>query len=351
MPSMNKYAVAKNTLDEWMHHHILIRDSSPSIYVYEQDFQIEGVPYMRRGFIALNKLGKDRILTHEETRKPAKEDRLSLISTLRTFTSLIFGLYEDKEQEIEELLASCEKSCIHDFIDEQNIHNRFYRMTNSNDMQRLELLMQEKKIYIADGHHRLAVSYRLNLSYVPLYLANMYSPGIVILPYHRTIANTPYKNLDELLGVLQHGGSVERFPLVDETSVKSAYEKIAHTQEPRYILYAKEDIHHFYVITADPSVCTDHSLPETLQRLKVTILHNGIVKNILRIDDKDISFTHSHKKTIADIQKGAIDVAFFLPPTTVEEVKEVAEKGLYMPPKSTFFYPKILTGLVLYQYE
>jgi len=350
MPSMNKYSVAKNTFNEWMKHRILIRDSSPTIYTYEQNFQIDEISYVRRGFIALNKLVRGRILTHEETRKKAREDRLNLIRVLKTFISLIFGLYEDKEEEVEHLLINSEKNLIHDFIDEQNIRNRFYKMTDINEMQCLASLMEEKKVYIADGHHRLAVSYKLNLPYIPLYLTNMYSSGIVILPYHRIITTTQYKNLEEMITVLKKGATVEKFPFVDDMSMKRAHEMICQSKEPRYILYSKKDTAYFYIITVT-SVCTDRSLHEGLQKLKVTMLHNGIVKNMLHIDDKNISFTHDFQKTIAAIRKGTIDSAFFLPPTTVDEVKDIAEKGLYMPPKSTFFYPKILTGLVLYKYE
>jgi uncharacterized protein (DUF1015 family) len=88
----------------------------------------------------------------------------------------------------------------------------------------------------------------------------------------------------------------------------------------------------------------------SLKKLKVNVIHSGVIKDLLKIKDEEISFTQDHYETIDFVRQGNLDLAFFLPPTSVEEVKDIAENNLYMPPKSTFFYPKILTGLVFYQY-
>ena len=220
--SMDQYTNAKHIMDEWLEKEILLPDKQEAIYVYEQEFEIDNVPFARRGFIALHKLDKSRILTHEETRKKAKADREQLIGTLKTFTSLIFGLYEDKELEIENILAGPEKEKIYDFVDEQSIRNRFYRITDVDAISRLASLMAAKKIYIADGHHRLDVSYRLNLPYVPLYLTNMYSSGIVILPYHRTITFEKSRPLNEMLNLLKEYTEISQQPYTGNDSVKAA---------------------------------------------------------------------------------------------------------------------------------
>jgi uncharacterized protein (DUF1015 family) len=348
---MDEYRTAQRTMEDWLKSGVLVYDRKETVYVYEQEFQVEGTSCLRRGFIALHKLEKRRILTHEQTRKRAKEDRERLISTLGAFTSLIFGLYEDREERIEHILASSQKEEIFDFVDEQFVRNRFYRMTQAADIDRLSDLMSEKKIYIADGHHRLDVSYRLNLPYVPLYLTNMYSGGIVIFPYHRIVDFETPSSLVHLLDSIADHLAVLKYPLTGKTSVESALQRIAASPEPEYIMYSKDDPTTFYILTDRRTTrFADETIHETLKQLKVNILHTAILKDLLHIKEEEISFTQDTYESIRRIREGTIDLALFLPPTTVQEVKEVADHGLYMPPKSTFFHPKVLTGIVFCNY-
>ncbi|OPY83346.1 MAG: hypothetical protein A4E65_00571 [Syntrophorhabdus sp. PtaU1.Bin153] len=350
-PPMDKYIAAKHTMDTWLKDGILGQDRAETIYLYEQEFTVDRTDYLRRGFIALKRLEKNRILTHEETRKKAKEDREKLITTLKAFTSLVFGLYEDKEQEIENLLIHSVKEEIYDFIDEQSIRNRFYRITSAHDINKLTALMETRNIYVADGHHRLDVSYRLGLHHIPLYLTSMHSSGIVILPYHRLISFRKERTLQQLLAQLDNIVTIEKHAYEDDDSPKKIEQAISMAAKPSFALYSKNDPSNFYILTEKVPVYTDPSVPETLRRLKVGILHTGILKNLLKIEDEEISFTQDFYHSIKQAREGTVDLAVFLPPTMVEEVKDVADHGLYMPPKSTFFYPKILTGLVFHKYE
>ena len=350
-PALDKYNAAKETLQKWLQKGILVFDNSDSIYIYEQKYEIEHRSYLRRGFIALNRLDKSRILTHEETRKKAKEDRERLINTLKTYTSHIFGLYEDKEQIIEDILINSRKEIMYDFVDEQSITNRLYRMHHRDDINRLVHEMDNKNIYIADGHHRLEVSYRLNLPYIPLYLTNMYSEGIAILPYHRIINFKNRRNTNQILELLKAHVAVEKIPLTVGGSTAKAMEDISGSAEPAYLMYSKDDPASLYLLKIKGVVPMDKDMHESLKKLKVNILHNGILKGLLNIHDDEISFTQELYESVSLIKQGMADLAFFLPPTTVEEVKDIADHGLYMPPKSTFFYPKILTGMVFYKYE
>jgi uncharacterized protein (DUF1015 family) len=349
---LDQYANAKHIMDEWLKKNILLLDKKEAIYIYEQEFEIDGVSFFRRGFIALHKLDKQRILTHEETRKKAKADREQLIGTLKTFTSLIFGLYEDKNKEIEDIMAGPQKEEIYNFVDEQSIRNRFYRMTDAAAITGLVSIMAEKKIYIADGHHRLDVSYRLNLPYAPLYLTNLYSPGIVILPYHRIINFEKAKSLNEMLNLLKDYSEISRHPYTGNDSVKAALTTVNASVKPSFLLYSKEDLENLYIVTEKISFppYAEQDIHECLKKLKVNVIHSGIIKGLLNIRDEEISFTQDHYESIDFIRKGSLDLAFFLPPTSVEEVRDIADNSLYMPAKSTFFYPKILTGLVFCKY-
>ncbi|MDD5245160.1 MAG: DUF1015 domain-containing protein [Syntrophorhabdaceae bacterium] len=349
-PSMDKYNTARETMEEWMKDGILREEDKETVYVYEQEFSIEDKAYLRRGFIALHKLDKDRILTHEETRKKAKADREQLINTLKTFTSLIFGLYEDRDKEIENVLVSSQKEKVYDFVDEQSIRNRFYRMKGVEDIRHLTSIMDRKKIYIADGHHRLDVSYRLNIPYIPLYLTNMYSPGIVILPYHRIIQFAKKKNLRNVLSSMEGFIEIKKHDYTDKNTLRVLFPMINGSVKPSFLLYSREDPAHIYQLTEVVPVITDKGVHDVLKKLRVNILHNDILKKLIGIDDEEISFTQDHYESVDLVQNGSVDLALFLPSTTVDEVKSIAENGLYMPPKSTFFYPKILTGLVFYKY-
>ncbi len=350
LPAMDKYNAAKQTMDDWLQRKVLALDSQDTVYVYEQEFYIEGNSFLRRGFIALNKLERKRILTHEETRKKAKEDRERLISTLKTYTSLIFGLYEDKSNEIEDILAGSQKNIMYNFVDEQSITNRFYRMTDSKEIDRLVSLMDERNIYIADGHHRLDVSYRLGVPYVPLYLTNMYSSGIVILPYHRIIKFSESRNLNDLLDSIKNHVNIVKHKLDTDNSVKKVLKDISESKNLAFTLYSKDDSEHIYVLEEKTPIPMDNNLHNSLSKLKVNVVHTGVLKNIFKISDEEFSFTQDPFESIESIKNGSIDLAVFLPPTTVEEVKGIADNNLFMPPKSTFFYPKILTGLVFYNY-
>lgn len=350
LPSMDKYNAAKYTMEEWLNKGVLELDNKDTIYVYEQEFNSEGASFLRRGFIALNKLEKNRILTHEETRKKAKEDRERLIATLKTYTSLIFGLYEDKNNEIEDILKDSKKDAMYDFIDEQAIRNRFYRMTDVAEIDRLSSLMDERNIYIADGHHRLDVSYKLNIPYIPLYLTNMYSSGIVILPYHRIIKFNGSRKLDELLDSIKGCMEIEKRSLINDDSIKNAQKTISESEALAFIICSRHDPENIYILKEKTLIPMENDLHESLRTLKVNVVHTGALKNLFKISDEEISFTQDPFESINSIKNGNIDLAVFLPPTTVREVKNIADNGLFMPPKSTFFYPKILTGLVFYKY-
>jgi len=291
------------------------------------------------------------MLTHEETRKKAKEDRIKMISSLKTSTSFVFGLYEDKKQNIESILTGAPKEILYNFEDEESIINRFYKMTDKGSIDALSSAIDQKIIYIADGHHRLNVSYRLGLTYIPVFLTNMYSSGIIILPYHRMIKYKNPKNIDETLNNLKEFTEIEKLPFENDNSLTMALERIAKSVRPSYLLYAKDIPGSLYILKANDSILMDSTMHNSLRKLKVNILHTGLLKEVLKISDDEIEFTQDSRCLINDVKKGDYDLALLLPPTTVEEVKDIADHSLYMPPKSTYFHPKILTGLVFYQYE
>lgn len=349
-PPATEYDEAARTLEAWMRQEILTFDDTETIYVYEQEFTVDGRTHIRRGLIPLVKLSPDSILRHEETRKAAREDRERLIHRLKTFTSLIFALYDDKQKVVEKLLVSSEKELMYSFSDELSITNRFYRMKDAGQISELITRMEGKKIFIADGHHRLSVAFKLGLPYVAMYLSDMYSDGIVILPYHRiarsNFGGTLTSLLDQVKGLLR----VEKVAFTGPQKLNALIGSLASGPNPSFGLFAKDDKTHIYVLFQEKPFFKDTATPESLRKLSVTIAHTGILKGLFGIKDEDISFVMDASEAVQLVNEGKSDLALFVPSTTVEEVKDIAHHGLYMPPKSTYFFPKVLTGLVFHKY-
>jgi uncharacterized protein (DUF1015 family) len=349
-PDRTEYDEAAKTLEEWLRERVLVTDKTPTIYVYEQEFDAEGVSYVRRGIIPLVRLDRGRIFTHEETRKAAREDRERLIHRLKTFTSLIFSVYDDKTGEADELLGSSDKEKVYDFTDELGIRNRFYRMRKTEEIERLASILEDKNIYIADGHHRLSVAFKLGLPYVAMYLTGMYGSGIVILPYHRTVRFRKERSLKDLLARVSPFLAVEKVAIEGTDGVKRRVRQLVAGLNPSFGLISKDDPAHLYVLTQKEPFFTDQGVPESLRRLSVNVAHAGLLKGLFGIEDDEISFVKDAPEVVSQINDGTSDLALFVPATTVDEVKDVAEHRLSMPPKSTYFYPKVITGLVFHRY-
>jgi len=143
---------------------------------------------------------------------------------------------------------------------------------------------------------------------------------------------------------------VTKHDYIDKGSLKAVFPIINESKKPSFLLYSHEDPSHIYQLTETAPIDTDKDVHDVLKKLRVNILHNDILKRLIGAEDEEISFTQDHYESVDLVQQGSLDLALFLPSTTVEEVKNIAENNLYKPPKSTFFYPKILTGLVFCKY-
>jgi uncharacterized protein (DUF1015 family) len=344
------YEAAKKTLDTWLADHVLSFDRQPSIYVYEQEFALNGAIHRRTGLIPLVRLDDRRILTHEQTQKKAREDREKLIERLKTFTSLIFAMYEDGSKDIRRLVDGARKEQLYDFVDEQSIRNRFFRMTEATEMELLAALMDEKNLYIADGHHRLSVSMKLGLPYGAIYLTDMYAEGITILPYHRIVKLARKRGMKEILAALAPYFDVIDMPYKGRETVHGIIDGISASPAFSFALYGACEKSALYVLQQKRAIDFDPGAHEELRKLRVNVLHNGVLKRVLGIKDEEISYLNDPAEAIRCVDDSQYDYAVFVPATTVREVKGIADNGLSMPPKSTYFHPKVLTGLVFHKY-
>jgi uncharacterized protein (DUF1015 family) len=347
---LDPYDTARETLDAWLADNVLAFDGQDSIYVYEQEFTVNGVTRKRTGFIPLVRLDTRRILTHEETRKKAREDRERLIEKLATFTSLIFAMYEDKSREIGDLIAGAQKELLYDFVDDLSIRNRFYRMTGPAEIGRLSSLMDEKNLYIADGHHRLSVSFKLGLPYVAMYLTDMNAGGIAILPYHRIVKLNKKTSVSEILRPLEPYFDISDASCREDGTIDRLIAAISASSKLSFLLYSAREKPSLYVLEQKRPIDFDPDSHEILRSLRVNAIHSGVLKHLMGIGDEEISFLNEPGEATELVDDGQYDFAVFVPATSVKEVRDIADNHLYMPPKSTYFYPKVTSGFVFYKY-
>jgi uncharacterized protein (DUF1015 family) len=344
------YEAAKKTLDAWLRDAVLSFDDRESVYLYEQEFTLHGRTRKRSGLIPLVRLDRQRILTHEETRREAREDREKLIEKLRTFTSLILAMYEDNSGEMGRLIQDSPKEQIYDFIDELSIRNTFYRWTDPALTATLAAMMEEKILYVADGHHRLSVALKLGLPYVAMYLTDMHADGIAILPYHRVVSLKEKKEDKQVLALVAPYFDVAKVECPPQAGPEGLVEQISSSPTLSFALYFNGEKPSFYMLTQKKEIDFDPDNHRSLRRLKVNAVHRGVLTHLLKVQDDEISFLNSADDAVRLVNGKEYDFAVFVPATSVEEVKDIAGNGLCMPPKSTYFYPKALTGLVFHKY-
>lgn len=371
----NRYSRARDFFKSWLSQGILIQDKKPSIYIYEQSYTFESRPLSRTGFIALLKLeppDKGVVLGHEKTFPKPKDDRLKLLESTEANLSPIFGLYADEHSRIDRMLAAHRRAMpIADFKFE-GIRNRLWRIDSRDLIQALTKLMRRKRIFIADGHHRYEVAYyykklmskprrvkhsaalainpqagqRVNADYVMMYFCNLVSGGLKILSTHRVIRNIPEAELKTLPMILQR-----YFTISPVSSQKELFSRLRQALAGRHLfgLYLKGKGFHLLKLKQKKSLNMD----SRYNSLDVVILHKLILDKLLGIKEEkpgaqNILYTRDEKEAIRLVNERKYDCAFFLNPPRPRQVSAIAGRSLRkMPHKSTYFYPKPLSGLVI----
>ena len=363
----NKYTRAAAYLDKWIKEGVFIQDRSPAIYIYQQLFDFEGEEISRVGFIGLLKLepsGKGVVFPHEKTFCKPKEDRLSLLRSTRANLSPIFGLYRDPDSKIENIMKSaCRGVPLLDFEFER-VQNRLWLINNPEFITKLEKLTQDKKIFIADGHHRYEVAclynklisktaktaepHKLNSAYIMMYFSALESRGLKVLPTHRVINNLPDVKLSSLKQALAKHFIIEDFTNYAKLSQKLKSAKIT---EHFFGLYLGNKI--FYLLKLRKITVKNTKHPAgSYKDLDVVILHNLIFKRILGIKEEDsrdqqILYTREENLAIQLVDSKKYQAAFLMNPPRPRQISAISESLKKMPHKSTYFYPKPLSGLVI----
>jgi uncharacterized protein (DUF1015 family) len=351
----NKYTRAKRYLDIWTKDGILKRSDKPSLYAYEIIYTLHDVKKRHLGFLCLVKLeelGKGSIYPHECTHSKPKQDRLNLLKACEANTSPIFSLYRSSADGISRILSKV--ILTRPYLQAADISGNLHRVWQIDRAEEIEIIKQEladKTVFIADGHHRYETSFEYwremsirmpspsakGLSdYTLMFLTNLMDEGITILPTHRLVKEIP----GDIYGRLSRYFEIER---------------IANDFDIRRRLSARKNALGFFRKPEKAWHILTHrgrnlsELHPDLRQIDVIILHELIFKKILL--NPEIEYEMDVAKALRRVNEGECDAAFFLNPTRVEDVEKSALSSMRMPPKSTYFYPKLLTGLVLNKWE
>ncbi|MBI4429886.1 MAG: DUF1015 domain-containing protein [Ignavibacteriales bacterium] len=370
----DRYASAAKHFLEWQDKGILVRDKKPSIYILHQTFEGRvGKEITRRGFVALCRLEefeKRVVLPHEKTLAKPREDRYRLLQSTHTNFSQVFSLYSDPDKRIEGLQSEILRASPDIDLLFEDVQNKLWRLSDKRAIQEIQKVLADKQVLIADGHHRYetALEYRNFLqsknqkhsgqelyNYVMMFLTNLEDEGLVVLPTHRIVHS------------LRSFDGAEFMQRVSENFVVRAF------KEPHALLAAMDSSStrsygvlvkgdpQFYLLSLKPTLTAadvvSENLPAEVKDLDVTVLHSLILKEMLGISTQaqeqkvNLEYVKSVDECIESVWKGIGQLAFLMNPTQIQEVRKVAKAGFTMPQKSTYFYPKLLSGLVINKLE
>jgi uncharacterized protein (DUF1015 family) len=355
----NKYTRATLFFNEWIKNDILKQDAQKAIYFYKQDFLCEDKELSRVGFIALLDISDSTIVfPHENTHNAPKMDRLELVKNVKANLSPIFTIFSDKGKVIKNIFNNYLSGKRPDFAlkDVQGVRNSIWRLTDEKKIEEVRNKMKDRQIFIADGHHRFEVSLMyLNLmrkedknyslaksyNYIMTYFTPIESDGLYVMPIHRIIKSDI--GFDKINTV---------FKVHKIKSVSELEEKLEASPKKKCILglyYKKE---YFLLEFKDKKASDKHfEKKKCFRDLDVAVLDFYIFAELLKIKKDDIMYTKEIAEAKDSIDGGNGKAAFFLRQIDVTKIKDVALCGEKMPPKSTYFYPKLLSGLVVHKFS
>lgn len=370
IPGEDKYLRAANYFEQWLKDGVLVVDSQPAIYFYSHQYWVNREKKMRLGFLALLKLDerKSGVFGHEHTRLAPKEDRLKLIRQVKANLSPIFVVFADKKRVVNQMWNHYVQNHqpFIDIVDEDRNVHKVWRITEAKVLDKVAALMENESMFIADGHHRyeVACAYRDEMraahrgadgsgdhDYALTYFTNIDPVGLTILPIHRLVTLEKRPDIDRLARQLGEYFHVDE--LKDRHKFFFMLEKAGVAEHAIGMYHAKRTwlLRLKNVKTVDKLI-TDK--PQEYRRLDVSILNALILEKIIAGDlaeNKDVAFVPERDELIEAVDADERKIAFFLNPTKIDQIVSVALAGEKMPPKSTYFYPKPVSGLVIYKHE
>ncbi len=367
----NRYSRASQFLRNWRSEGLLFSESQPALYVYHQIFQNGGQTFTRRGFMArcrLERFGEGKIYPHEETMSGPKQDRLLLTRACRANLSQIFGLYPDPNSQVQDLLEKATAGVAPlEATDHLGVVHRMWPICDVATISAVTSLIGDKPVFIADGHHRYetACNYRDELAsnrgpleahdpanFVLMMCIGMNDPGLLVLPTHRLFRGPEGLTSKQLAAAL--GDYFElRTAGKGRAKTPEVWEEIETGDEQGTLgLYTQAD-ETWTLATINPAgqaklaeLADEHT--DDWRNLGVSILHRLVVENLLEgANWPKPRYVHLVEEVVDNLEGGEFPLAALVMPASVDDIRTISQHNERMPAKSTYFYPKLLSGLVI----
>ncbi len=379
------YTRAAQHFVNWRESGVLVQEKEPSIFAYSQRFEVPGQPEVileRRGFIALGELSEysqNVVFRHEQTLSKPKDDRLKLLRATRAHFGQIFMLYSDPGRSAERLLFNSPAAPDIEITDEYDVLHRVWRVDEPNTINLLTTALKDKKLIIADGHHRYETALNYAREHAPknqqaaparhsyvlpqppypeaavmMTFVNMDSEGLLILPTHRVVFG--------LKGFAPAGFLETAAPYFEITPLP-ANSADGHMDRLRAVrdktAFVAVMANGSFLLKAQPGAIGDalKDIPERQRQLDVVQLHALILEKLLGVgpeairEQTNLRYLRDAAEAVDQVARGQANVAFLMNPVTLDQLREVAFAGEVLPQKSTDFYPKLLSGLAIYALE
>lgn len=366
----NRYSRAKRFYQSWLAEGVLFREADPAIYVYYQEFEVDGRRYLRRGFMArvrLSAYGEGQIFPHEHTLRGPRMDQLMLMTMCKANLSQVFGMYPDPDQQTIAILDEAVQGLTPiEAVDHLGVIHRMWPVTDPRLVTNLSAVVGPAPIFIADGHHRYetALEYREQLRdmgylrpdhpahYVLMHCVPMEDPGLIVLPTHRLFRSIPPMTAAELAERLGDLFSLHQVANGPEAA-RDVWELVEASPDPATLAIFTRPDQQWSIAELTPAgrekmddIATDHT-PEW-RALGVAVLHRLVVEHLLKLEPPlDIDYVHSIEEIILGLQTSNYPMAVLVKPASVKDIRDVSLQGDRMPAKSTYFYPKLCSGLVI----
>ena len=369
-PQEDKYRRAGQYFRDWLKNNILIQDRSAAIYFYRQQYNLKGERRTRLGFISLLHLDDKNpsVFGHEHTRLESKEDRFRLLKQVKANLSPIFAIFLDKKRIIQRVYQQYiqGKKPFIDIVNDEKIVHNLWRLNSPDIIATIQSSMSGENIFIADGHHRYevacayrdemkqrlgAVSGEEDFNHILTYFTNSDSHGLAILPVHRLLKLDSKLDLDSFKLELKNYFDIEevqekhKFFFLMEKAGRTEHVLGMYKDKKYYLLRLKN------IKILDKEICDK---PKEYRSLDISILNHIIFKKILGIDlenKENLKASPNADEFIKEADFNSLDIAFFLNPVKIQQVVSIALKGERMPAKSTYFYPKVISGLLINKFE
>ena len=368
----NRYTRALQTLNSWQQDNILVQDSARALYVYHQDFEVEGRHFTRKGFMArvrLEKFGTGRIYPHEETLAGPKADRLKLFKATAMNLSQIFGLFPDPDGAVQAKLdMAVGRALPLEATDHLGVVSKLWPVSDQHVVSAVTGLLGPKPIFIADGHHRYETALKYleekqqsgevkrpdaSANFVLMMLVSMQDPGLVILPTHRLISGLSELRADQVKTILGQHFQVETVGTGPEAA-REAWETIEADGSQNLLGFGTVSdgvwqIARFQNPTIMAQLAAEHG--DSWRGLAVAVLHRLVLDKLLtdaKLGQSKCAYVHLLREVTDAVAGKQCQLAVLVPPARMEHVEQIAGSLEKMPPKSTYFYPILLSGLLFH---